>query len=58
LGGAGGKVDGICIGPSLGGDGACGRGGRGGRGGCGGGLISCPLCMVLSGQSRLAEVHF
>ena len=55
MGGAGGKVDGICIGRSLGGDGAC---GRGGRGGCGGGLIGCPLCMVLSGQSRLAEVHF
>jgi len=55
LGDAGGGVDSFCIGRSVGGDGA---GGRGVRGGCGGGLIVCPVCMVLSGQSRLAEVHF
>ena len=52
MGGAGGGVAGFCIGRFVGGDGA------GVRGGCGGGLIGCQVCMVLSGQSRLAEVHF
>jgi hypothetical protein len=44
LGGAGGGGDGFSLG--------------GGRGDGGGGMIGRPLCMVLSGQSRLAEVHF
>lgn len=50
---AGGCV-GRCVGGRCGG-GRCG-GGRCGGGRCGG-LIVCPVCMVLSGQSRLAEVH-
>ena len=45
MGGAGVGDDCFCIGGSL-------------DGGGGGGLTGCPDCMVLSGQSRLAEVHF
>ena len=63
LGGVGGGGDGLCDGGSWDGggdDGGRGRG-RGGRGdevGGGGRLIGPSFCMVLSGQSRLAELHF
>ena len=57
--GCAGVGDGFCVGAFVDGafvdgafvDGAFVDGGSGG-------LIGSPLCMVLSGQSRLAEVHF
>jgi len=47
LGDAGGGGDGFCVGGSL----------DDGGGGDLDGLIGCSVCMVLYGQSRLAEVH-